>query len=299
MGLQPAVTEHKSRANNIIVRDIIICTHAHVMAHTAHFAFRGLVGELGENRVTGRIKRLANKSICVINIKAFGPVHATADVMTVVEAIAGKEVPTLEAIVGREACPVHPRIACTHVDSAVEALAFVFLQDDIDDARRAFCVVTYRGVGDDLDSFNHVALQGTQGILGAHTRKPRFLAIDEDTHAVVATQANVAFHVDRDGRDIFQHLNGIAGSVGDIFTHVEDAFVKCHLVGTLLCHHVHLAEHTAVGRKADSSYVDGCFRAVEGDILVFGDEAHVLHLKHITAFIQLQLKSPGRLRDAT
>ena len=132
MGFQAAIAIDESRANDVTVSDIVVGTHAHIVPSAAHTALGGLVGELGKDGV-------AFDDVAV----AFGQVHAAADVRSVVEAVTRKEVPAFQAVVGREARAVHPRIAATDVDRAVEALPLVLFQDDINDARRAFSIITH------------------------------------------------------------------------------------------------------------------------------------------------------------
>ena len=88
MGLKPAITIDKSRANNVIVSDVIVGTQTHVVTHTAHFTLCGLVGELVVN------------CVAVNDVKTLGLVHASTDVASVVEAIAGEKIPTLQAVIG-------------------------------------------------------------------------------------------------------------------------------------------------------------------------------------------------------
>ena len=191
MRLQLAVTENESGTHNIAVGDVIVGTHTYVVTHAVHPSLGGLVG------------KLSKEGVAVNDItEAFCSINTATDVATVVEAIAGEEVPTFQAVVARNARTIHPRITASDVDRAIKTLTFVLFQDDIDDTRRAFGIIAYRRVGDDLYALNHVALQGTQSILSAHARKPRLLAVDEDTHTIVTTKADVTLHVDRHGRNI-------------------------------------------------------------------------------------------------
>ena len=150
MRLQLAVTVNESGTHDVTVSNVIVGPHTHVMTHTVHPTLRGLVSELGE------------KGITINDItEAFGLIYAAAYIMAVVETIASKEVPTFQAIVSREACAIHPRIASSDIDCTVEALAFVFLQNDINDACRPFSIISHRRVRYNLNALNHVTLQGT------------------------------------------------------------------------------------------------------------------------------------------
>ena len=159
MRLQLAITVDECGTHDVAVCDIIVGAHTHVVAHAVHPALSGLVGELGE------------EGVAINDItEALGLIDTAANISTVVEAIAAEEVPAFQAVVTRKASAIHPRITTSNVDCTVETLALVLLQDDVDDACRAFGIVAHRRVGDDLDAFDHVALQGAQSILGAHAR---------------------------------------------------------------------------------------------------------------------------------
>ena len=129
-------------------------------------------------------------------------------------------------------------------------------------------------------------MQGTQRVLSAHARKPRLFSINEDAYAVIAAQT------------VLQHFDGVSSGVAHVLSHVEDALVESHFVGALLGHHVHLCQHLMVGREVDFAHIEWVFRAVEGDILIHGNEAHILNFKHIAAFLQLHGEVARRFGDA-
>ena len=53
-----------------------------------------------------------------------------------------------------------------------------------------------------------------------------------------------------------------------------------------------------VGREVDFAQIDHIFRAIKGDILIHGNKAHILNLKHIATFLQLHGEVSRRLGDA-
>ncbi len=147
MRLQLTVTVDKGSAHDVVVGDVIVGTHTHVVTHAAHSAFSGLVGELGE------------EGIAIHNVaETLSLIDTPTDIAAVVEAIAGEEVPSFQAVVGRKTCAVHPRIATPNVDRTIEALPLVLFQNDIDDTCRAFRIVTHGRIGNHFDTLNHVAL---------------------------------------------------------------------------------------------------------------------------------------------
>ena len=74
--------------------------------------------------------------------------------------------------------------------------------------------------------------------------------------------------------------------------------VQRHLVRALLGHHIHLVQQPTVGRKVDFARIERVFGAVESDVFILCDKAHILHFKDITAFFEVEGKMPRRLGDA-
>ena len=75
--------------------------------------------------------------------------------------------------------------------------------------------------------------------------------------------------------------------------------VQSHLVGALLCHHIYLVQHAAIGRKVDLAHIDRAFYAVKVDALVYRDKAHILEFKLITTFFEFHSEVSCRVSDAT
>ncbi len=126
------------------------------------------------------------------------------------------------------------------VKGAIQAPALIFFQNDIDDARHAFCFITRRRVGNHFDTVDQVGWYLAQAIRIADADQARRLTINQDAHPAAAPQADVAIQVYRHGRHVVQDICRAAASISQVFAYVEHPFVQRKLYLAFFSPYFHL-----------------------------------------------------------
>ena len=109
----------------------------------------------------------------------------------------------------------------TSTQRTIVARLAVTLQDDVDDACRAFSRELGRGIVNHLHALNALCWYLLQDVITVVTGHARGLAVDPHLHAGVAAQRNLAVGRHLNGGNLLQQLCGIAAGSSQHVVHAE------------------------------------------------------------------------------
>ena len=143
------------------------------------------------------------------------------------QAVVAKGVHELIAVVDAHRAVVAVALAAhvAGVHGSVGAQSFLALEDDVDDARVARCIILGRRLGDDLHRFHVGALQAFEVVGQVFTSQGGRAPVDEHLDAGLAFDHDVLVVVHHDSGGFAQQFQAVVARGREVFGHVQHGFV--------------------------------------------------------------------------
>ena len=172
---------------------------------------------------------------------------------------------------GRVVVDVETRVGAAHrvgarLQRTVISRLEVFLEHDVDDARRALSRELRRRIVNHLhmvDALRRQLLQNLRTVVGGQSTR---LAVDPHLHARVAAQRHIAVVVHLHARDVLQRLRCRRTRIGHQLRHVERLAVHLQLHGRSLSCHRHLLQLVGVLRHVEGGEVVRAVAVVDHEV---------------------------------